>query len=150
MLLNLGVVALLLSDRKTERWRIYGGHRVALAALLVLTGSYWASPSTLGWYDTRLTYTYRYEVTGLSGKRYALPVRFFEPYGDVFTMANFGYLPTSHGMLVFPYGTTRISEIAKELNAATTPTEIFALEGNVGRARHEPQRAKQFYEFIVR
>ena len=147
ILLNLLLAGFLIAERNSDR---FGGHRALLAGLLVAGGSLWAHPSELGWYDTRLTYTYRYRAVGESGEMYVLPPRFFEPYGDIFTMANFGYLPKSHKMLVFPYGTTRIPEIAQALNATTTAESVFSLEATLGLDRHDPDLSLRFYQFITR
>jgi hypothetical protein len=150
IVLNLLLIALLISDRTMMYYNSFGSHWTALGALLIVLGSFWTNPSMLGWYDTRLSYTYRYEVTGTSGARYILPMRFFEPYGDVFTMANFGYLQNEHRMLVFPYGITSDKTIAAALDDARTSKEVFALEQSLGRERHDPDRAAQFYRFVVR
>lgn len=148
--LNLTLLALIASDARERRLDLYGPAQFAVSVLLVGLAGYWWSPSPLAWHDTRLAYTYRYEVTDAAGDRYTLPPRFFEPYGDVFTMANFGYLVDSHGMLVFPYGTSRVAEIATGLASATTAEQIFLLEDTAGRRRYDPVMRERFLEFLAR
>lgn len=146
----LNVVLLVLAvqlSRTSET--IFDTRHAILGAVLVVSGTLWSNPSPLGWHDTRLSYTYRYEVVGESGTVYMLPMRFFAPHGDHFTMANFGYLPTTHKMLVFPYGTTRTTAIAESLQNTRTPAQVFALEASLGRDRHDPERAAAYYDFLV-
>lgn len=130
ILLNAALVILLARDR--HKISIFGRPQLAISVVLIAFSSWWAHPSHLGWYDTRMTYTYRYEATGESGARYTIAPRFFEPYGDVFTMSNFGYLPTDHGMLVYPYGITTNRERAERTLQARTREEIFFLESEIG------------------
>ena len=102
ILLDAALLVILVRDWRPRRMEIYSRGHVMLSILLIGFASLWANPPHLGWFDTRLSYVYRLEAIGESGKRYALPPRFFAPYADLFTMASFGYLTESHGVLVGP------------------------------------------------
>lgn len=150
VLVDAALLIILVRDWQARRIEIYDRHRFLISVLFIGFASVWCNPSHLGWFDTRVTYTYRFEGFGVSGKQYSIPPRFFEPYGDVFTMSNFGYLPRDHGVLVGPYGISRVPVVAESLMEATTPNEIFALESEIAGRRHDPVRAERFYAFIAR
>ncbi len=150
ILLDVALLIVLVRDWSACKIDIYSRHHLIISALFIGFASYWCSPSSLGWYDTRITYNYRYEVVGESGKRYTLHGRFLEPYGDPLTMSNFGYLPEDHSLLVYPYGITGNRLIAERLTETKTAEEVFALEAELGDRRHDTERAAQFYGFITR
>ena len=89
MLLDLALLVLLLRERRAERLGIYGRPQLLLSVLLIAAAAVWARPPQLGWFDTRLSYTYRFEAVGASGRHYPLPAQFFAPYEDAFTIAAF-------------------------------------------------------------
>lgn len=148
--LNLCVLALLMRDRRAHRIAVYSRTYFVMSLLLIATAGRWARPARLAWFDTRLTQTIRFDVVGVSGGTYSLPSRFFSPYGDVFTMANFGYVVADRPRLVFPYGTTSNRAVAERLMDATTPSQIFSLEAEIGSYRYNEQRAQRLYQFIER
>ena len=106
MLLDAALIVILYRDLKTRNIAIYGPGSLLLSAVLIGYASLWFKPPTLAWFDTRFSYSYRYEAIGESGERYDLPPHFFTPYDNIFTMAHFGYLVEDHRMLVAPYGIT--------------------------------------------
>ena len=148
--LDIAVLVVLARDRRERRIDIYSPTHFAASVVLIAFVSHWAQPASLAWFDTRLSYTYRYEVVGVSGERYRLPPRFFAPYGDVFTMANFSYLVRQHGLLVSPYGITGDRARADRLMEARTPSDIYSLESEIGLRRYDAERAQRFYDFIER
>jgi len=150
ILLNASLLILLLRDWRTQKITVFGWPQLILSFAIITFASLWANPSHLGWYDTRMTYNYRYEAIGESGTKYTIPPRFFEPYGDVFTMSNFSYIVKDHGILVSPYGITGNRERAEKTQEARTPEEIFALESEIGLKKHDPARTEKFYAFVTR
>ena len=148
--LNAALLVLLVRDRKTRKVDIYQPRHFVASVILIGFASYWCNPSGLAWLDTRLSYTYRFEAIGESGKRYTLTPEFFGPYAAVMTMGNFPYLVPDLGLLVGPYGVSRVRARADEIMPLKTADEIFALESAVGQNKYDPEHAAQFYEFIVR
>ncbi len=90
---------------------LFGMKYLPLAVVLIVAGPCWAKPPALGWYDTRLTYTYSVLATLSNGDTVKLDPAYFEPYGDAFTMTGFSYLVKDHGVLVGPYGSTHNNEV---------------------------------------
>ena len=150
LVLDSGLLVLLLRDRKGDTLNLYGRTQLVVSVLLIASASYWVHPARLAWFDTRLSYTYRFQVIGVSGTQYTLPPRFFEPYGDTFTMSNFGYLSPNHRMLVYPYATTSDRTLAARLRSTTTAAGVFALEEEIGGDWYDERRAEQLYDFLTR
>jgi hypothetical protein len=151
MFLNLALIVILWRDRGSEDLQIFSTGHFFLSALLIGFGAHWCAPPFLGWYDTRLSYSYRYQAIGDSGTRYTVPARFFTPYSDVFAMGNFSYLVKDHAMLVASYGITGNAESALGLMTARTADEVFELEGLAGTTRrYSPERKQTFDGFIQR
>ncbi len=148
--LDAALLIVLWRDRHDPVFPVYGRASFVLSVPLILYGALWAHPPHLGWFDTKLAYTYRLEAIGASGTVYRLPASYFAPYEDAFTMTSFGYLPESHGMLVGPYGVTHFAGVAEAVNAATSADEIFELEKRMGTQRHDDARAERFYGFVRR
>ena len=86
----------------------------------------------------------------MSGQTYQLPPRFFAPYGDIFTMGNFGFLVSDHGRLTGPYAIVEDRELAQAIQQASNRSEIFFLEKTLGRDRFDSRRSKIFYAFVSR
>jgi hypothetical protein len=148
--LNAALLVLLYRDRRRRNIRIYSTGHFLLGAILVGFSAHWCFPSSLGWYDTRLSYTFRYEAIGVSGKAYEIPPRFFAPYGDVFTMAPFYYLVREHGGLVTPYATTGDPHVANGLARSTTPAGVFALESSLGLKTYNDRLRERYVNFVSR
>lgn len=150
IMLDAALLFLLLRFWRSGSLQIFSRGHFLLSILLIGLAGLWVNPPKLGWFDTRLTYTYRFQAVGLHGKQYSLPPRFFAPYEDFFTMVSFSYLVPEHGVLSGPYGVTFSREIADATEDATTADEIFALESTIARPRYDAARAARFYAFIVR
>jgi len=149
MILNVGLFLVLARDRRSRSIQIFTKTHFAASILLIVGASYWARPPALAWFDVRLNYVYRLEAIGESGKRYDVPPSFFSPYDDIFTMSNFSYLVSQHGVLTSPYGSAdRVR--ADRLMDARTAADIFALEAEVGRQRYHQDSARRFYRFVTR
>jgi len=145
--LNIAFVALLLALRTSISASFFKREYLILSVVLILSSKYWCYPSSLGWIDSRLSYSYRYEAHTASGNRYALPFDYFEPYGDVFTMANFPYLVKSHNFLANPYGSSD-RKSARELRFAKNLQDVDHLEKSIGIAKYDEQRSARFRDFV--
>lgn len=144
------IVFLVLLLRLKTDLEFFSRPHFVLSVLLIGFVGAWCNPASLAWFDTRLSYSFRYEVTGASGRTFSLPPRFFAPYGDIFTMAAFGYLVPDHGRLSGPYGITQNREAAEEIQGATSGAAIFELESGTGRNVYDARRSDIFYSFIGR
>lgn len=148
VLVEIGLIACFLRKKHSKQVPVFTPGHFALALLLIYTSPHWAHPAGLAWHDTRLSYTYRFEAQGESGRLYDLSPRFFAPYSDQFTMNMFGYL--SEGpQLVNPYGTTGSFELAQALVRTTSLDQVQLLEEKWGALRFDPQRAAVFDAFIA-
>lgn len=150
ILLDAALLVILYRDLRRRQIGIYSTPHFLVSAVLVALAAHWCFPSSLGWYDTRLSYTYRYQAVGVSGETYDVPARFFAPYGDVFTMAPFGYLVEEHRSLVTPYATTGSAHNALGLMKSTTPEQVFALEESLGQQDYSPRRRARYSAFLER
>jgi hypothetical protein len=105
-------------------------------------------PVNLSWYNTRASYTYRFEAIGESGATYDVPVQFFDPYGYQFTLSHFGYLaPGSH--MPITWGSTVQRPLADALVEAQSPEDVWALEATYGEVRHSTAKSLQFDAFVA-
>lgn len=143
--LDIGLLILILRMKSTRD--LFTLPRFILSILIILSSVWWLSPPRLAWINTPLNYTYRYQVTGDSGKHYNLSPRFFTPYGDIMTMANFRYLSPGP-RLVGPYGISRNEQIVGKLRTAKSADDIFALEEGSGKNAYKEEEAEKFYAFI--
>lgn len=150
IMLNAALLALLFRDRNARRFDIFHRRHLVAGALLIAVGGFWAHPSSLGWVDTRLSYTYRIEALGASGRRYTLPPAFFAPYDDIFTLGNFRYLVPDFGILVGPYGVSQDRAQADRLQSMRNAGDILDFERDAAIKRYDPARSAQFYAFIIR
>lgn len=123
---------------------------VSLSVVLIAGAGTWTRPAPLGWFDTGLTYTYRFEGIGRSGRRYALHPQYFAPYQDVFTMTPFHYLSRRHRVLTASYGVTKRVEVARAIARATSAREILALEASMGEHRYDETRTRRLAAFVRR
>ena len=118
-----------------------------LSIFLIGTSIFWVNPVRLAWYDTPISYTFRFEATGESGQRYTLPPRFFTPYDYVFTLGKFEYLTLDQRLGII-WGSTGNRETADQLLLAKTKADIFHLEQAIGQSYHNEDKSKQFDNFI--
>lgn len=119
----------------------------ALSVLIIALGRPLFQPPGLAWYDTPLSYTYRFEALGASGVRYELPAAFFAPYRDIFTFGKFAYL-TPEPQLVSSYGATSNRTVATALLAATAAGDVFVLEQSKTRHAVDQRKAAAMDHFI--
>ena len=148
ILLDVALLMLLVYERHAADLQLFDRRRLALSIPLIVLAAVWARLPHLGWLDMPVSYATRYTVIGESGKQYSLSPRFFEPYGDVFTMSSFGYLVKDHGVLTGPYGVTRDIELADRMSGNITAKDVFAMESNTDMNRYDPDRAKRYYDFV--
>lgn len=150
MLLDIALLVLLL--RGGAALQLPAGDRAlrGLSLLLIATALLWSRPPWLGWLDTGLTYTYRFEAVDASGHRYALRPDYFAPYEDVFTMAPFSYSSRGHPALTSSYGVTKDADIARALGRARSADEVFAIEQHLGRSSYIEANAERLRDFVSR
>lgn len=160
MLLNLALFLLVRrlerrKDRQSDRGAVndaslhelFGKWSLAVSIVLIAFSSYWCSPSQLAWFDARVSYSFRHEVLGSSGARYAVSPRFFEPYGDVFTMASFRFLVKDHATVAGPYATVNSRAMAEQVNRVTNLSDLLALE-QTRMGRYNEKRAQVHADFL--
>jgi hypothetical protein len=147
--LDAGFFALLLSLRGAGAGAIFGPGPLLLSLALIGAAPHWCAPVRLGWFDTRLAYTYRYTVAGPSGRAYSIAPSFFAPYDLRFSQNRFDFL-TERPALVSTYGMTQDPLIAKALLPVLTLAEVEGLEARLGSVQREPKQAERFDDFMRR
>lgn len=148
--LDAALFALLVTLARRGGTGVHGHRHFVLSVPLIALAAAWANPPQLAWFDTQLSYVYRFEATDESGRTFELPVRFFEPYGDSFAMSPFYFLGSGHAYLVGAYGITKDAYVAHRLDTVTRAEDVLALEEEVGVRRHHPGRAADLEAFLVR
>lgn len=163
IVLNLALLALVWRIQSERRSRedslsaeaglmkgLFGFWPGVVSIALIGTSNYWCNPSQLAWFDTRVSYVFPHEVVGDSGLRYALSPRFFEPYGDVFTMASFRYLVDQHNSVTGPYATVGRLRVARQVNAIANLADLEALEKERPRRPLSLLRVERHEQFLSR
>ena len=102
--------------------------RVALSSVLIAFSPSWTDATLLGWFDSSVSYSYRYTVHDKEGRQYSVSPRFFAPYDDRMTMSAFRNLSKDHAILTGPYGIVRSAELAKQLDDLETPEHLLTLQ----------------------
>ena len=148
-LLDATLFAVLVAARHEPIATIFGPGPLLLSLALIGGASYWCAPVRLGWFDTRLAYTYRYTVIGPSGSAYAIAPSFFSPYDLRFSQNRFDFL-TARPALVSTYGMTQDPQIASALLPVPTRDEVEQLEANLGTVHYEPKQVARFDDFMRR
>jgi hypothetical protein len=148
MLFNAAVLLLFFRQRGPEL-PIFTPAHFLLSLLLIGGGDLWFRPQKLAWLDARVSYAYRLEAVGESGRSYVLPPRFFSPYDYQFTLGNFRYLtPAPH--LAITWGATYQLELAAALEGATNAERALAVETQLGRNAFDAERSATFDHFVQR
>lgn len=140
-------VALLFVLWREDRWPdLHRPFPFAASLVLILAAPLWAGAPQLGWYETPLFYTYRFDVVDADGHVETLHPDFFAPYEAVFGFASFGYTSTDHGVPVATHGVTRDTNLIRALQAAVTPAQILELEG--APSRYDSERADRLFGLV--
>ncbi|MGK7872116.1 MAG: hypothetical protein AB4426_01995 [Xenococcaceae cyanobacterium] len=126
---------------------IFTRRHFVLSIALIITVTVLSKPVALSWLDARVTYTYRFEALGESGKRYALPPRFFMPYDFQFTLSGFHYLAQPPHLSIL-WGATGDRALADALVRSKSSEEIEALELERGTSYFNSYQTAQFDNFI--
>ena len=119
-----------------------------LSLVLICSSGIWTRPVNLSWYDTRMSYTYRFEVAGQSDQVYTLSAGFFKPYDYQFTLGGFRYL-IDKPLLGLTWGVTGNRTLAENLLNAKTTYDVLELESKDGLIYHDQERADRFYNFLA-
>jgi hypothetical protein len=148
-LLDAGLLALLFALRRAGSVPLFGPGPLLLSLLLIAGAPLWCKPVRLGWFDTRLAYTYRYTVLGAGGGAFRIAASFFAPYDLRFSQNRFDFL-TPRPALVSTYGMTQDAGVAGALASVRSLAEVEALEAHLGVVHREPKQAERFDDFMRR
>lgn len=149
IVVEVGLLVFLLGRKRIQSIPIFTRGHFMLSIILIGGYNIWFNPSNLSWFDTRLTYSYRYEAVGESNKRYPLSSRMFTPYADMFTLGNFHYL-NQHSQLTHIWGVTGNRVLADKLLQLNLPDQIYALEQEMGKIHFNLDKAARFDDLITR
>lgn len=121
--------------------------RAHLVVSVVVIALYvWLRPVGLAWIEAPVTYTYHWSATGRSGRQYALPPDFFDPYDYPFRLSSFHDLTEGPTLPIF-WGVTFDSKITDALRTATSAEGIFAIERRLGADRKRGRGAQRIEDF---
>ncbi len=123
------------------RWFAVGG------AALMLASPIWVRPPAVGWFDTKLVYTYRYEAIDDRGERTSFAAD-ATPLGQGWCARDFPFLIEQKSLMV-RYGKTNDRALADALAALEgTPTSAFALEAAMGQVYYDERQALELDRYL--
>ena len=125
----------------TTRGAALGG-----AALMILS-PLWVRPPPVGWFDTRLVYTYRYEAIDDRGERAAFPAD-ATPLGEAWCARDFPFVSRQKTLLV-RYGKTNERALADALATLDSPGAVFALEESLGEIYYDEAEARELDRYLA-
>lgn len=147
MLVEATLAGVLLARGSAQAFPIFKTSWFVLSLGLIVAGMSWFRPVNLAWYDSPLSYTYRFVGVGESGTRYALPPRFFAPYDYQFTLGNFHYAADYPGLDI-TWGAIWDRGIVEQLLQPVGLAEIEAMERAEGRNRYDAEDAERLESFV--
>ena len=148
-LIDAGLAAVLALDPGGELRTLFTRRRFAASLALLPIAVVWFRPTPLSWFDAPLSYTYRFEGIGESGRRYSLPPSFFSPYEYEFTVGAFDAYVNAP-LLTIRWGATADPRTAWALLEAETAAEALAVERSLGRMRAADATASRIDAFLQR
>ena len=92
IVLELAILVFLIRNRETTQFSFFRPSVFVLSFMLIGAGKWVFRPVNLSWFDSPLSYTFRFEAETAGGQRYSLPPRFFAPYSHQFTLGAFRHL----------------------------------------------------------
>ena len=143
------VLLLLLTKGGAPTFAVFSRPHFVLSIPFIVGGIVWFGPVNLSWYNAAVSYTYRFEGVGESGRRFSLPPSFFTPYDYQFTLSGFGYL-SPHRQLGVVWGAIGNRNDAEALAGARGQREVEALEEARGELFRDDTRAEQLDDFLRR
>lgn len=146
ILLEVAILVLLL---KRPRAPVFSRRHFLLSVPLIFGGTIWFQPVNLSWYSAAVSYVYRFEGVGESGRRYSLPPGFFAPYDYQFTLGSFAYV-SPYRQLDVVWGATRDRDAAAAMARAGARGDVEALERERGRWFFDAARAGRLDAFLQR
>jgi len=139
---------LILFFRAADRSPLIFSRGLAIGgAALVLASPIWVRPPAVGWFDTRLVYTYRYEAVDERGGRAAFPAD-ATPLGEAWCARDFPFLSEDYTLLV-RYGKTNDRALADAIATIEgSPESVLALEASVGQIYFDAEQAREFDRYL--
>ena len=118
-----------------------------LGAILMISSPLWVGPPAVGWFDTQLVYTYRYQALDDRGELTAFPAD-ATPLGEAWCARDFPFLIERKALLV-RYGKTNDRDLADRVSALDgNAASVFALEEEYGRVYFDEAQGREFDHFL--
>lgn len=149
VLVDVALLVLLFALHR-HRLPIFGWRPFLITALPIAFAVAWSTPPRLMWFDTPLSYAFRYEVIDETGQSFQLTATQFAPYSDSFTMASFGPLFKDHAALTGAYGITKNEDIVRGTKDLKSVEGVFALEKELASPRYSEKLSARLEHFIAR
>ncbi len=145
IVLNLAFLALFFLKAEHVPPMFSRRHAIAGAALMLLS-PLWLMPPRVGWFDTRLVYTYRYEAVDDRGNRAAFPAD-ATPLGQAWCARDFPFL-SKHPTVLVRYGKTNDRSLARAIMAIADVGSLFRLEEEHGTIYFDAEEAETLDEYL--
>ncbi|HZW11389.1 MAG TPA: hypothetical protein VFF69_15905 [Phycisphaerales bacterium] len=155
--LDLALVVFLLGAGPAVVGPLFSPPALAASIAIAVLGRLHSTPAPLGWFDSRLVETFRYEVVGADGRVYALPNNFCAPYDQAFSQGRFAYLydrpalVATHGVIRARRGAIGALALRRLIDrTGGDPRKIDRLRRRYGVRRFDADRARRFDDFVRR
>ena len=149
IILAAALILLFVRNRRSPAFAIFSRPHLVLSLALILGSALWFRPIALAWYDTRASYTYRFEAEGASGRKYSLAPEFFAPYDVRFTLSGFRFL-SREPRLGISWGAISSRSVAEALVQSRSPEEFFKVEADYGAELFDAEMRSTLDEFLRR
>ena len=120
---------------------------IVTSMILIAGGIYWCNPPNLVWYDSPVSYTYRFKAIAENADTYYLPPAFFAPYDYQFTLGKFSYL-SHRPSLQITWGDTQDADMAQKLSRLSLP-QALSFEARHGAIRYDSTETMAFDRFLT-
>ena len=149
IVLEVAILLLLLKRPDSALFEVFSRRHFVLSIPLIVGGTIWFQPANLSWYNAAVSYVYRFEGVGESGRRYSLPPAFFAPYDYQFTLGAFAYI-SPYRQLDVVWGATRDRALATAMASAGGPGDVEVLERERGQWFFDADRTGRLEAFLQR
>ena len=145
ILVDIALVALLLSLKQKPFEDVFNRKYFVLSVLVILFSIFYFRPTPLGWWDTRNYFKFQVEGVGESGKTYRIQDSFMDPFHMLFIFQRYDYILDEK--LLHPPGSTADFQYFNAVKNAGKDG-LPVLKEKLGRNSYDEERAEQFDEFI--
>ncbi len=149
IVLEVGLLIFMLQSKTAKKLPFFNPATFVVSVLFIGAGKYLFQPTNLSWYDSPVSYAFRFEGQGEDGNVYEISPQLFNPYDYQFTMGAFRYLSESPTIPVV-WGAVFDRAVAEEVLKVRNLDDIRALEEELNQITFNPEKAQVMDQFIRR